>query len=220
MVASSWAGTPATSAWVGSASMSAFIAGSRLDASKPLRPIGTTIRSGSASATSVAWAIASTGVIRSAGPSTISPATSRRSSTASAVGDEAAHAVADHEQRQRAAALVEPGGGVGDEVGGVVALQGDATDPLGAAVGALIERVHPVSGGGESFGDVAVAAGVLAAAVEDRDDRPRFTVGDHDRSNRRSPSWAVNQPRRLVHGAQMRVLRRSRNSVSRHTPSS
>ena len=63
-----------------------------------------------------------------------------------------------------------------DEVGGVVALQGDATDPFGAAVGTLVERVDPEPDGGESFGDVLVAAGVLAAAVEDRDDRPRLAV--------------------------------------------
>ena len=69
---------------------------------------------------------------------------------------------------------VEPRSGVGDEVGGVVALQGDATDPFGATVRALIERVDPVAGCGEAFGDVAVAAGVLAAAVEDR--RPLLAV--------------------------------------------
>ena len=70
----------------------------------------------------------------------------------------------------------QPDGGVGHEVGGVVALQGDAANPLGAAVGALVEGVDPEPGGGEPFGDVLVAAGVLAAAVEDRHDGPRLTL--------------------------------------------
>ena len=62
-------------------------------------------------------------------------------------------------------------------------------------MGALIERVDPEAGGGEAFGDVVVAAGVLAAAVQDRDDRPRLAGRvTSDRSNRRSPSCAVNQP--------------------------
>ena len=59
---------------------------------------------------------------------------------------------------------------------GVVALQGDATDPFGAAVGTLIERVDAEPGGGEPLGDVVVAPGVLAAAMKDRHDRPRLTV--------------------------------------------
>jgi hypothetical protein len=56
-------------------------------------------------------------------------------------------------------------------------LQGDVTDPLGATVGALIERVDPESGGGEPFRDVQVAAGVVAAAVQDRHQRAWLAVG-------------------------------------------
>jgi hypothetical protein len=55
------AGTPVTPAWVGSASTSAFMAGSRVEASKPLRLIGTTMRSGSVRAISTALVMTSTG---------------------------------------------------------------------------------------------------------------------------------------------------------------
>ena len=171
MVASSWAGTPATSAWVGSVSISAFIAGSRLDASKPPRPIATTIRSGSDIGHLSRVGHRLDRCDPQCGAEEDQPGDVEAAVDAERGGDEAAHAVADHEQRQCAVALVEPRSGVVEEVGGVVALQGDATDPFGAAVRALIERVNPVAGRGEAFGDVFVSAGVLAAAVEDRDQR-------------------------------------------------
>ena len=176
VVARSWAGTPVTSAWVGFGIDERFhrwVAAGGVEAAAAHRdddPIGL----GGRYLGGMSHRL--DGCDAQCRPQDDEPVGVRAAVGGEGGGHRAAHAVADDERRLCAATGGKPLGGVGQEVGGVVALQGDAADPFGAAVGALIERVDAEPGGGEPLGDVRVATGVLAAAMKDRHDRPQLAV--------------------------------------------
>ena len=110
----------------------------------------------------MAFSGAGTASVATAGPETTSPA--MRVAVADRVGQRhgAAHAVTDEER---------PAADARDEQAEVLDELVEPADhrasAVGAAVAAMVERVHDVALAGEALGDVPIAAAVLGRAVDE-----------------------------------------------------